>query len=307
MSKKIVLVTGATGAQGGSVARHLLRGSNYKVRCLTRKPASDKGRALQQAGAEVVGGDLNDRASLTTAMAGCEAVFAVTNWWELFDSSKEIEQGRNLVDAAVESNVPKFMFSTLPSAKEISGGQIEVPHLDSKKEIEDYARSRKPAAVFFNVAFYFDNFIGFQMLQRQSDGTLTFGFPQDNTPLAGLGIEDLGGVVAAVLDRFQEFEGKTVGVVGDDAPCSHYAEVMTRVLGRKAVYQDIPRDVYAKFPFPGAEELARMFEFNRLYIPNRKSDLELCLKLYPEMQNFETWLRNNRAMFEPLLKTAAAS
>ena len=79
---------------------------------------------------------------------------------------------------------------------------------------------------------------------------------------------------------------KLVGVVGDDSPCSHYADVMTRVLGRNAVYQNIPRDVYAKFPFPGAEELAAMFEFNRLYIPNRKADLEQCRKLYPAMQNF---------------------
>src|ERR1051325_740325 len=214
MSKTTVLVTGATGAQGGSVARYLLRSGKYNVRCLRRKPASDKGRALQQAGAEVVGGDLNDRSSLTKAMNGCEAVFAVTNWWELFDSSKESEQGRNLVDAAVESKIPKFMFSTLPSAKEITGGKIEVPHLDSKKVIQDYARSRKLNAVYFNVAFYFDNFIGFQMLQRQPDGTLIFGFPQGDTPLAGVGIEDLGGVVAAVLQRFEEFAGEVVGVVG---------------------------------------------------------------------------------------------
>lgn len=307
MSKQKILVTGATGAQGGSVTRHLLRRGKYDVRCLTRNAGSDKARALQQAGAEVVAGDLRDRGSLKTAMAGCEAVFAVTNWWELFDSAKEIEQGRNLVDAAVETKVPRFLFSTLPSAKEISGGKIPVPHLDSKKEIEDYARSRKLNAIYFNVAFYFDNFITFQMLQRQADGTLAFGFPQGDTPLAGVGIEDLGGVVAGALDRFDEFNGKVVGVVGDDQPCSHYAEVMTRVLGRKTVYQSIPRETYAKFPFPGAEELGAMFDFNRQYLLGRKADVELSRKLYPGMQNFERWLAANRAMFSPLLKTAAAS
>jgi len=307
MSKQTVLVTGATGAQGGSVARHLLRSGKYNVRCLTRKTTSDKARALQQAGAQVVAGDLNDRASLQTAMAGCEAVFALTNWWELFDSSKEVAQGRNLVDAAQESKVPRFMFSTLPGAKEISGGKIPVPHLDSKKEIEDYCRSRKMNAIYFNVAFYFENFITFQMLQRRPDGSLAFGFPQGDTPLAGVGVEDLGGVVAAALERFNDYAGQTIGVVGEDAPCSHYADVITRVLGRKAVYQHIPRDQYASFPFPGAEELAAMFDFNRQYLLHRKADVEQSRQLYPAMQNFETWLKANRAMFEPLLKGAVAS
>jgi hypothetical protein len=98
-----------------------------------------------------------------------------------------------------------------------------------------------------------------------------------------------------------------VGVAGDDAPCAHYAEVMTRVLGRKSTYQNIAREIYANFPFPGAEELANMFEFNRLYIPNRKADVERCHKLYPAMRDFETRLEGNRAMFQPLLKSAAAS
>ncbi len=307
MSKQTVLVTGATGQQGGSVTRHLLRSGHYRVRALTRNPNSEKAKALRSGGAEVIAGDLNDRASLRAAMAGCDAVFAVTNWWELFDSPKEIAQGRNLVDAAVETEIPRFMFSTLPSAKNISGGKIEVPHLDSKSEIEQYARSRGLNAVYFNVAFYFENLINFQMLQRQPDGTLSFGFPQGDVPLAGLCVEDLGGVVTAVLARFDEFTGKVVGVVGDDAPCSHYAQVMTRVLGRKTTYQHIPREVYAKFPFPGAEELANMFEFNRLYIPNRKADLQQCRKLYPAMQSFDAWVNANRAIFDSLLRTAAAS
>jgi uncharacterized protein YbjT (DUF2867 family) len=307
MNKKTVLVTGATGLQGGSVARHLQGSGNYHARCLTRNPNGDKARALRGAGAEVVAGDLGDRASLKRAMAGCDAVFAVTNWWEGFDSAKEVEHGRNLVDTAMESRVAQFLFSTLPSAKTISGGKIPVAHLDTKGEIEQYARSRRISGVYFNVAFYFENFINFQMLQSQPDGTLAFGFPQGDTPLAAVAVGDLGGVVKAVLERFEEFKGKVVGVVGEDAPCSRYAEVLTRGLGRKSTYQHIPRDVYEKFPFLGADELAAMFEFNRLYIPNRKADLELCRKLYPAMQDFESWLKANRAMFQPLLKNAAAS
>lgn len=307
MSKKTVLVTGATGLQGGSVARHLLGSGYYNVRCLTRNTNSEKARALRAAGAQLAAGDLADRASLTSAMTGCDAVFAVTNWWEGLDSAKEVAHGRNLVDAAVETRIAQFLFSTLPGAKTISGGKIPVAHLDTKEVIEQYARSQGLNGVYFNVAFYFENFISFQMLQSQPDGTLAFGFPQGDVPLAGVGIEDLGGVVKAVLERWDEFQGKVVGVVGDDKPCSEYAEVMTRVLGRKTVYQHIPRDAYAKFPFPGAEDLAAMFEFNRLYIPNRKADVELCRRLYPAMRDFESWLKANRAMFQPLLRSAVAS
>jgi uncharacterized protein YbjT (DUF2867 family) len=302
MSGKTVLVTGATGLQGGSVARHLVRSGKYNVRCLSRNTTSDKARALRQAGGELVAGDLGDRASLQAAMRGCDVVFGVTNFWEHFEGERQ--HGANLVDAVAEAKVPQFVFSTLPGAKTITGGKIAVPHLDIKAEIEQYARQRGLNAVYLNVAFYYENFINFQMLQRQPDGTLAFGFPQGDTPLAAVGVEDLGGVLVPLLERFDQYAGKVVGVVGEDAPCSHYAEVMTRVLGRKAAYQYIPRDVYAKFAFPGAEELANMFEFNRLYIPNRKADLEQCRQLYPAMQDFETWLKANRAMFHPLLAAA---
>jgi uncharacterized protein YbjT (DUF2867 family) len=300
MSKKTVLVTGATGLQGGSVARHLLRSGKYNVRGLTRKIDTDKARALRQAGAEVVAGDLGDLGSLRAAMAGSDVVFGVTNFWEHFE--REREHGKNLVDAVAEAKVPQFVFSTLPAAKRTSG--IPVPHLDIKAEIEQYARERGLNAIYVNVAFYYENFINFQMLQRQPDGTLTFGFPQGDTPLAALAIEDLGGVIAPLLERFDQYAGKVVGAVGEDAPCSHYAEVMTRALGRKSTYQHIPREVYATFPFPGAEELGNMFEFNRLHVPNRKADLELCRTLYPAMQDFETWLKANKATFQPLMAAA---
>ena len=130
MSRKIVLVTGATGLQGGSVARHLLRSGKYNVRCLSRNTTSDKARALRQAGGELVAGDLGDRASLKAAMRGCDVVFGVTNFWEHFEGERQ--HGANLVDAVAETKVPRFVFSTLPSAKSITGGKITVPHLDIK-------------------------------------------------------------------------------------------------------------------------------------------------------------------------------
>ncbi len=296
----MILVTGATGAQGGGVARHLLNSGKFAVRCLTRNPSSEKSIALQKAGAEVVKGDLGELESLKTAMKGCHGVYGVTNFWEHFD--KEYEQGKNLVDAVAASNIKHFVFSTLPNAKKISDGKIEVPHFDIKAKLEEYSRGLGLHVTFVHPAFYFENFLSYFPPQKQEDGTFAFGFPQGDTLLAGIAIEDLGGVVTAIFDKPDDFKDKTVGVVGDDLPPKKYAEIMTRVLKKTVVYNYIPREVFAKFDFPGADDLANMFEFNRLYIPNRKGDLEESRKLYPKMQTFESWLTTNKEKFKDILK-----
>jgi len=301
MDKKI-LVTGATGAQGGGVARHLLRGGKFGVRCLTRNPDSDKAKALKQGGAEVVKGDLDDTRGLRTALEGCWGVFGVTNFWEHF--GKEYQHGKNLVDAVKAANIGHFVFSTLPPAKKISNGTLEVPHFDMKAELEAYSRGLGIPATYVHVAFYFENFINFGVVQKQPDGSLGFGLPQGDTPLAGVGVEDAGGVVAAIFERPAEFRDKVVGIVGDDLAPAAYAEIMSRVLGRKVTYTYIPREAYAALGFPGAGELANMYDFNRLYIPNRKADVARSRALYPAMQTFEAWMTTNREKFLGIGQTA---
>ncbi|GAC1491342.1 MAG: NmrA/HSCARG family protein [Chamaesiphon sp.] len=306
--QKIILVIGATGAQGGSVAYHLLSGNKFVVRCLTRHPNSEKAMALKAVGAEIVKGDLEDINSLYEALKGCYGVFGVTNFWEHF--GKEYQQGKNLVDAVAEANLEHFIFSTLPFAKKISNGEIEVPHFDIKGQLEEYARDafgglrsndRVLGITFVHVAFYFENFLSHFLPQKQADNSFAFGFPQGDTPLAGVGIEDLGGVVAAIFDKGAEFRDKVVGVVGDDLVPKRYAEVMTRVLGKPVVYNYIPREVFASFNFPGADDLANMFEFNRLYIPNSKTELGESRKLSPKIQTFESWLSANKDKFQDIL------
>ena len=102
-----VLVTGATGRQGGAVARHLLQRA-IPVRALSRNPGKPSAEALARSGAEVVGGDLDDRASLAKAMEGVSGVFSVQNWWET-GTSREIQQGMNVAEAAKDARVPHFV------------------------------------------------------------------------------------------------------------------------------------------------------------------------------------------------------
>ena len=134
-AKPIILVTGATGRQGGAVARELLdRG--YQVRGLTRNTQSSRAQALVQLGLEMVKGDYDDVASLERALDGAYGIFGVTDFWE-HGFEQEVQHGKNLIDAALRSNVQHFVFSSVASANQDTG----IPHFDSKWEIEKYLRA----------------------------------------------------------------------------------------------------------------------------------------------------------------------
>jgi len=298
-SQTKIMVTGATGAQGGSVARALLADGHFAVRALSRNPDSEKAAALRAAGAEVVRGDLADSTSVKKALEGCTACFGVTNFWEHFDA--EFEQGKNLIEAVAAAGIKDFILSTLPPVKKATNGELSVPHFDTKAELETLTRRLIPGAAFTHVAFYYENFIHFMPPQKQADGTWAFGFPQGETKLAAVAVEDLGGVVAPVFHDLDSWRGKVIGIVGDDRPATDYAAVLSRVTGATIRYNHIPREVYAGFGFPGADDLANMFDFNRRFILNRQDDLKMSKKLYPAIRNFDSWAEQNKTALTALV------
>lgn len=194
---KTILVTGATGAQGGSVAKHLMEAGQFKVRALTRDIHSPKALALKASGAEVVQGDFANRTSLYAALKNVYGVFGVTDFWE--HSNDEYLLGKNLVEAVAENNVEHFIFSSLPPAKKISKGQLKIPHFDIKADLEEYAKSIIPGTTVINVAAYYENFYTHYHPQRTFDGQYFFGFPQGHTKYAGVSVEDIGGVILAIF------------------------------------------------------------------------------------------------------------
>lgn len=300
-----VLVTGATGAQGGSVTRHLLHTGKYKVRCLTRHPGSSAAMALERLGAEVVAGDLDDPVGLRANLRECDGVFGVTDFWEHHD--KEYLQGCNLVDAIFGSGVQHTVLSTLPNAKQLSGGRVSVAHFDTKARIEEYARSRQLAATYVHVAFYYENFIRRFPPRLQRDGSYVFSLPQGTTALAGVAVEDVGGVVAGIFAESFWYRDKVVGVVGDELRCDEYAQIMKLATGRSITYQYLAHDDFVAQGFAGAQELAGMFEFNRLYIPNRRADLAKSRELYPEIRGFERWMKTNAGALIQAMDRASAA
>lgn len=304
---KTILITGATGAQGGSVARHLLQDKDeFRVKCLTRNPQSDAARKLADLGAEIVQGDLSNKASLVHALEGCQLVFGVTNFWEHFEH--EVQHGKNLIDAIASSDIEHLVLSTLPSADLLSGGSLSVPHFETKAALEEYCKSKAGVPyTFVHPAFYFENFLSFFPPQPNGDGTFGFGFPQGETPLAGIAIEDLGGIVKAVFKQPNIYIGRTVGAVAEDMPCGGYARHMSEVLGVNITYTDIPREIFASFGFPGAEDLANMFTLNKLYITNRQKDRVESHQLYPQLKSFAQWLKEHSAKFDAFIKEQSKS
>lgn len=290
-TRKTILVFGATGAQGGSAARNLLSRGRFDVRALTRKADSPAAQQLRALGAEVVQGDLDDPASLRAALEGCYGAFGVTNFWEHF--AKEAEQGRNLVNAVAESGVQHFIFSTLPPISKETNGALNSPHFDLKAEHEELARGLGIPATFVHVPFYYENFLYFFPPRPSGNGTYSFGFPQGDTPLAAISVEDVGAIVAPMFEQPETYIGKVVKIAGDEMPAAQYAESMSRNTGADIRYTYIPRETFAAFGFPGAEDLADMFEYYRLHIPSRAKDIEPSRALAPNLQSFDTWMARN--------------
>jgi hypothetical protein len=200
-----------------------------------------------------------------------------------------------------ESGIKHFVLHTLPDYFELSGGRIPVPHCDQKAALKRYSRQKGLPATYLEVAFYYENFFTFFLPRRDELGNYQFGFPQGYTPLAMVSVEDVGGIVTRIFDEPELFIDRTMGAVGADRTCDEYAASMTRILGVPVQYNHIPHELYAGFDFPGAQELANMFEVQRLYIPNRQKEMEESYRLNPDMQTFETWLaKNKRRLLERL-------
>jgi uncharacterized protein YbjT (DUF2867 family) len=303
--KKIIAVVGATGAQGGGLARAILADRNgpFTVRAITRKPDSDKAQALRAQGAEVVVADADDEASLERAFAGAYGVFALTNFWEHFSPERELAQARNQAQAAKNACVQHVIWSTLEDTRRwvpLSDdrmptlmGKYKVPHFDAKGEADNIFRELGVPTTFLLTAYYWDNLIYFGAgPQRGPDGVLAITFPMDDKALPAIAVEDIGKAAYAIFKRGPEFINKTVGIAGEHLTGQQMASALTDALGQEIRYNNVPPEVYRSFGFPGADDLGNMFQFKRdfndYYCGAR--NLEFSRSLNPELQTFQEWL-----------------
>ncbi|KAK4662364.1 uncharacterized protein QC763_700320 [Podospora pseudopauciseta] len=250
-TQNIITVFGATGAQGGSVADIFLQDpklkSSWSVRAVTRDTTKESAKKLQQKGAEVVAADLNDKSTLIKAMEGASAVYAVTNYWEKCDMKLEIQQGKNLVDAAKETGVQHFIWSSLLNITKLSNGKLpNVYHFDSKALVEDYAREVGLPATFFLAGAYMSNLPG-GMFRRdpQADNTWILSLPvsdQAVQPLFDAAADTGKFIKAAVLNRDKVLGKRLLGATSylTNAQIVEGFKKVFPEAGKTASYKQIP-------------------------------------------------------------------
>jgi uncharacterized protein YbjT (DUF2867 family) len=306
--KKIIVVFGATGAQGGGLARAILNDSNseFSVRAVTRDTNSEKAKELAAMGAEVVAGDVDDMQSMKRVLVGAFGAYFVTFFWAHLSPEKEMAEAKNMAAAAKEAGLKHVIWSTLEDVRKYVPlddnsmptlhGKYKVPHFDGKGESDQYFIDAGVPVTFMLASYYWDNLIYFGMgPKRGADGKLSITFPMGNKKMAGIAAGDIGKCAYGIFKKGEELIGKRVGIAGDQLTCTEMAKAMSKALGEEVSYNEITPEQYRGFGFPGADDLGNMFQFYRDFdeVCNSVRDVKFSKELNPELQSFDMWLAEN--------------
>ncbi len=307
--KKIIAVVGATGQQGGGLARAILDdpAGEFALRAITRRPDSDAANAFAARGAEVVAADLDDQASLTEALRGAYGAYFVTAFWEYNSVEREQAQARAMAGAAKAAGLRHVVWSTLPDTREHVAedsvptlhGSYKVPHFDSKAEAESFFVEAGVPTTNLSTTFYFESFAEFFRPQRGEDGTLVLSLPMGDSRLPGIAAEDIGRTAFGIFQRGPELAGQTVNISGENLTGEQYAAAFGKELGENVRYVPLDVDVLRQLQIPGADDLANMFYF---YAEHEDAfagirNPSAVRELNPRLQDFATWLAANRDKF----------
>jgi uncharacterized protein YbjT (DUF2867 family) len=281
MSGKLnVLVTGATGKQGGHLVRELLA-RGHSVRALTRKPESPAAAALAERGVTIVRGDFDDQEGLERAAHGVDTVFAMSTPFESGEKT-ETREGINIVRAASSAGVKHLVYSSVAGADRATG----IPHFDSKFEVEkEIRRSGVPFTIVAPV-FFMENFLAEWMAAGIAQGSIAMALPATRR-LQQIAVADIAQFTALVIERGESFLGKRIDIASDELTGATAAAAISEVSGRHIEYTALPIDAVRQ----RNEDQARMFEwFDRV---GYDADVVGLRSLYPEVDwhSFSTWAR----------------
>lgn len=275
-TNQTILVTGATGRQGGAAAHHLLQ-HGVSVRALVRDPNKPSAQELKQAGAELVQGDLNDRASLDQALQGAAGVFSMQTVAAGLDV--EIQQGKLLAGAAKAAGISHFVYSSVGSAERKTG----IPHFDSKFKIEEYVRASGLPFTILRPVFFLFNYK--EMRPMIEAGTLSMPLSPD-TKLQQISEEDYGEMVAEVFERPADFAGRAIEVASVDMTMTEIAAAFSNVTGKTIAYQQIP---FQGFEQKAGKETTTMFRWFESV--GYGADLAELKRNFSQLTGLESYLR----------------
>ncbi|RVX41455.1 uncharacterized protein YbjT (DUF2867 family) [Nonomuraea polychroma] len=308
--KKVIAVVGATGAQGGGLARAILAdaGGAFAVRALTRNPASDQARELAALGADVVEADIRDEARLTEAFEGAHGAYLVTNFWDHMSPEQEKQDAATMVRAAKNAGLRHVIWSTLDDSREhiplddermpTLMDRYKVPHFDAKAEADRFFVDAGVPTTFLRTTFYWEALLGPMAPTRAEDGRVVLALPMAESKLAGIASEDIGKTAYGIFKRGGEFVGRTVSIAGEHLTGAEMAAHLSKALGEEVAYVPVPFDAMRAQPWPAAVELGNMFQFYAQvpqFVADR--DLDVVRGLNPELQDFERWLAAHKSAF----------
>jgi uncharacterized protein YbjT (DUF2867 family) len=306
--KKIIAVVGSTGTQGGGLVNAILADSSggFAARAITRDPSKDNAKALAARGAEVVQANSDDVESLKKAFAGAYGVYAVTNFWEHFSGEKEIQQAKNIAEAAKAAGVQHVIWSTLEDTRKLMAPddkrmpmlqeKYRVPHFDAKAEAN--AAFAGLPTTFLVTSFYWDNLYLFNLAPKKDDkGVYSWTFPMGEAKLPGIAAEDIGKTAYGIFKAGQQYIGKTVGIAGESLSFQEMSKKLETGLGISPVqFNAVDADMFRGFGFPGADEYGNMFQMYRDFEKevNAARSIDATRQLNPSLQNFDQWLAKHK-------------
>jgi len=251
IGKDAILVTGATGQQGGAVARELLA-RGHKVRAMTRKPSGDSAKALAALGAEIVQGDLDDASSLPRAVQGVWGLFAVQNTWEA-GVAREEAQGKQVAEMAKKAGIQHYVYSSVGSADRKTG----IPHFDNKWRVEETVRGLGfPSHTIVRPVFFMENFLSPWFKPGIDQGKLMIGI-EPSTVLQMIAVGDIGKYGRLAFERHAELNGRAVEIAGAAHSMPDTARILSQAVGRTIMFSRVPIEEVRKF----SEDFAVMLEW----------------------------------------------
>jgi len=275
-----VLVTGATGRQGGGLARLLLQ-RGHRVRVLTRKPDSAPAHELKRAGAEVVGGDLGDRAAVERAARGVDVAFIVATPFEQ-GTAAETRFGKTGVDGALAAGVPYIVYSSVSDADRRTG----IPHFESKAEVEEHLRALGTDYAIVAPVFFMENLFAPWASYGYAKGVLAMGVAPDRR-LQLVSLPELAEFTTLAVERRDLFRGKRVNVASDELTPTEIARQISEAAGVNLTYFAVPLDQVRQ----QSEDSARMYDwFNRV---GYSANIAKLRADYPQVhwRSFREWSR----------------
>lgn len=274
---KTILVTGATGRQGGAVARHLLS-KGFAVKALTRHPDRAEAHLLARKGAQILEGDLDDAMGLRKAVEGAYGVFGVQNVVE-HGFEGEIREGRNLIDAAVAAGVRHFVYSNMAS----TNLDADMPLAPSKAAIEEHLKGSGLAFTILRPVSFMENFD----LSREEimEGKLRVPLPP-NRKLQMIAADDVGAFAALAFENPSEYVGKALDIAGAEMTMPQVAQIFSEALGKEVVFEQVDLPDLAKSS-PG---LVPMYAW--LADRGYQVDIPSLRARYPWVKTLGEWVRS---------------